>query len=43
MGIWGGQLVKPLPSAQVMIPGFWDGALGQAPCSAGSPLLLSLK
>ena len=32
-------LVKRLPSAQVMIPGSWDGALGQAPCSAGSLLL----
>ena len=32
-------MVKPLPSAQVRIPGSWDGALCQAPCSAGSLLL----
>ena len=35
------QLVKPLPSAQVMIPGSWDQVPHRAPCSAGS-LLLSL-
>ena len=27
------QLVKPLPSAQAMIPGSWDPAPHQAPCS----------
>ena len=33
------QLVKHLPSAQIMIPGSWVQALNQAPCSAGSLLL----
>ena len=36
---WVAQSVKHLPSAQVMISGSWDGALGQAPCSVGSLLL----
>ena len=36
----GGSVVEHLPSAQVVIPGFWDGAPHQAPCSAGSLLLL---
>ena len=39
------QWVKPLPSAQVMIPGFWDQAPHQAFCSVESllpPLSLSL-
>ena len=42
--IWGclvAQSVAHLPSAQVLIPGSWDGALCLAPCSAGN-LLLSL-
>ena len=30
--------LKPLPSAQVMIPGSWDGAPHRALCSAGSLL-----
>ena len=35
--------LKPLPSAQVVIPGSWDGAPHGALCSAGSLLpLLSL-
>ena len=38
-GTWLAQLVKHLPSAQVMIPGFWDRVLHQAPCLAGSLLL----
>ena len=38
-GAWVAQLVKCLPSAQVMIPGFWDQALHRAPCLAGSLLL----
>ena len=33
------QSVKHLPLAQIMIPGFWDGAPHQAPCSAGTLLL----
>ena len=33
------QSVKCLPSAQVMIPGSWNGAPRWAPCSAGSLLL----
>jgi len=33
------QLVKRLPSAQVMIPGSWDRAPHWAPCSAESLLL----
>ena len=33
------QLVKRLPLAQVMIPGSWDQAPHQAPCSVGSQLL----
>ena len=36
-GPWG--LVMCMPSAQVMIPGPWDQALHQAPCSTGSLLL----
>ena len=40
--------VEHLPSAQVRIPGSWDGAPHAAPCSAGSlfllpPLLLPLS
>ena len=38
-GTWLVQSVKHLPSAQVMIPGSWDGAPHWAPCSAGSLLL----
>ena len=38
-GTWVAQSVKHLPSAQVMIPGSWDGALHWAPCSPGSLLL----
>jgi len=34
-----GQLVKYLPSAQVMIPGSWDQAWCQALCSVGILLL----
>ena len=33
------QLVKHLPEAQVIIPGSWDPAPPQAPCSTGSLLL----
>ena len=40
-GAWVAQMVKCLPSAQVVIPGSWDGAPHRAPCSAGR-LLLSL-
>ena len=45
-GAWGTQSVEHLPSAQVMIPGFWDRAPCQAPCTLGrkscdSPALLS--
>ena len=36
---WVAQLVKQLPSAQVMIPASWDRVPHQAPCSAGSLLL----
>ena len=35
-GAWVAQLIKCLPSAQVMIPGSWDGALLWASCS-GQP------
>ena len=38
-GAWGAQLVKHLPSTQVMIPGSWDRALHWALHSAGSLLL----
>ena len=38
-GPWGAQSVKRLPSAQVMVSGFWDRALCQASCSLGSLLL----
>ena len=38
-GTWLVQSVKHLPSAQVMIPGSWDGAPHWASCSAGSLLL----
>ena len=38
-GAWVAQLVKRLPSAQVMIPGSWDRAPHGVPCSAGSLLL----
>ena len=45
-GAWVAQSVKLLPLAQVMIPGSWNWAQHQGPCSAGSlflplPLLLS--
>ena len=33
------QLIKYLPSAQVMIPGLWDGAPRRAPCSGANGLL----
>ena len=33
-GTWVPQLVKLLSLAQVMIPGSWDQALYQTPCSA---------
>ena len=36
---WVAQLVKRLPSAQVMIPASWDRVPHRAPCSAGSLLL----
>ena len=36
---WDGQLVKHVPSAQVMILLSWDQALHQAPSSSGSLLL----
>ena len=36
----GAQLVKPLPSAQVMTPGSWDQVPHWAPRSLGSLLLL---
>lgn len=39
-GTWGAQSVKRLPSVQVMISGSWDPAPRQAPCSAGTWLLL---
>lgn len=32
-------LIKRMPLAQVLIPGFWDGALHWVPCSAKSLLL----
>ena len=38
-GSWVAQLVKHLPSAQVMIPGFWNPAQNWACCSARSLLL----
>ena len=38
-GAWVAQLVKHLPSVQVMIPGSWDQAPHWAPCSVGSLLL----
>ena len=38
-GTWVAPLVKLLPSAQVMIPGFWDQVLHWAPCSVGGLLL----
>ena len=38
-GAWVAQLVKYLPSAQVMIPEFWDVALNQSPCLMGNLLL----
>ena len=37
------QLVKHLPSAQVMIPGSWDQAPRWAPCSVGSLLVPPLS
>ena len=36
---WVAQLVKQLPSAQVMISASWDRVPHWAPCSAGSLLL----
>ena len=33
-GCLGGPVTKHLPLTQVMIPGSWDRALHQAPCSA---------
>ena len=39
-GTWVAQLVKHMPSAQVMISGSWDQALHWAQCSMGSLLLL---
>ena len=36
MGLLGGSVVRPLPSAQVMISGSWDGAPHQALCSEGA-------
>ena len=38
MGLMVAQWFRPLPSAQVMISGSWDGAPHQALCSAGSLL-----
>ena len=38
-GAWVAQLVKCLPSAQVIVPGSWDGAPNMAPCSVESLLL----
>ena len=38
VGTWVAQVVKHLPSAQVMILGSWDRAPHHAPCSAGSLL-----
>ena len=38
-GNLGVSVVEHLPLAQVMIPGSWDQALSQAPCSVGSLLL----
>ena len=38
-GAWVAQLVKHLPTAQVMISGSWDPVPGQAFCSAGTLLL----
>ena len=39
-GTWVAQWVKHLPSAQIMIPGSWDGAPHGDPCSSGNLLLL---
>ena len=39
LGRLGGQWVKRLPLAQVMIPESWDQALHRAPCSEGSLFL----
>ena len=42
MGLLGGLVFRPLPSAHVMISGSWDGAQHRALCSVGSlhsPLL----
>ena len=38
-GTWVAPLGKLLPSAQVMIPGFWDQVPHWAPCSVGGLLL----
>ena len=38
-GAWVAQLVKHLPSTQVMVSGSWDQVPHQAPFSAGSLLL----
>ena len=40
-GLLGGLVIRHLPSAQIVIPGSWDPALGQAPCSVGSLCPLS--
>lgn len=42
-GVWVAQLVKHLPSAQVIIPGSQAQAPPRAPCSAGSCFSLSLS
>lgn len=38
-GAWVAQLVWHLSSVQVLILGFWDGALRQYPCSVANLLL----
>ena len=39
-GAWGAQLVKRLPSAQVMILGSWDRGPCRDPCSMGRMFLV---
>ena len=39
-GSWVGQSIKDVPLAQVMMPGFWDQALHQAPHWVGTLHLL---
>ena len=39
---WVAQSIKHLPSAQGVIPGYWDRAPHRAPCSAGLLLPLPL-